>query len=55
LLNSYCIVGAHADFTLNNHVKFFADSQNITGTKFFDVRGYNSIPALINAGVVLNW
>jgi vitamin B12 transporter len=52
-LKSYFIAGVHADFTLNEHVKFFADSQNIFNTKFFDVRGYNSIPAIFNGGVVL--
>jgi len=55
LLNSYFIAGAHSDFTLNEHVKFFADAQNIFNKKFFDVRGYNSIPALFNGGVILNW
>ncbi|WP_297818501.1 TonB-dependent receptor [Segetibacter sp.] len=55
LLESYFIAGAHADFTLNERVKFFADSQNIFDKKFFDVRGYNSIPAMFNAGVVLKW
>ncbi|MBA4140255.1 MAG: TonB-dependent receptor [Segetibacter sp.] len=54
LLNDYFIFGAHSDYTLNTHIKFFADAQNITNKKFFDVRGYNSIPFLINAGVVLN-
>ncbi|WP_170234174.1 TonB-dependent receptor plug domain-containing protein [Segetibacter aerophilus] len=55
LLKDYFIAGAHADFTLNKYVKFFADSQNIFNTKFFDVRGYNSIPAMFNGGVVLSW
>lgn len=55
LLHDYLIAGAHASFALNEHVKLFADGQNITGKKFFDVRGYNSIPALFNGGVVLNW
>ncbi|MBA2762274.1 MAG: TonB-dependent receptor [Segetibacter sp.] len=54
LLNDYFILGTHGDYTLNTHIKFFADAQNITNKKFFDVRGYNSIPFLINAGVVLN-
>lgn len=54
LLKEYFILGAHSDYTLNTHFKFFADAQNITNKKFFDVRGYNSIPFLINTGVVLN-
>ena len=55
LLDQYFLLGAHGEFTLNRHVKFFADAQNMTNKKFFDVRGYNSIPALFNGGVVFNW
>ena len=55
LLKDYFIAGAHAEFILDEHVKFFADAQNIFDKKFFDVRGYNSIPALFNGGVMLNW
>lgn len=54
-LDSYFILGAYADYTLNQHVKFFADAQNITNKKFFEVRGYNSIPFLFNTGVTFNW
>ncbi len=53
LLNEYFIFGAHSDFTLNTHLTFFADAQNITNKRFFDVRGYNSIPFLVNGGIVL--
>lgn len=54
-LNSYIILGAYADYTLNEHVKFFADVQNLTGKQFFDVRGFNSIPGIFNTGVTFNW
>lgn len=54
-LPSYFIVGASADYVLNEQVKFFADAQNITGKKFFDARGFNAIPFLFNAGVTFNW
>lgn len=54
-LDSYFIMGAYADYTLNAHVKFFADAQNLTNKKFFEVRGFNSIPFLFNAGVTFNW
>lgn len=54
-LDSYFIMGAYADYTLNDHVKFFADAQNLTNKKFFDVRGFNSIPFLFNTGVTFNW
>lgn len=50
-LGSYFLLGAYAEYKLNNKLKFFADARNITDKKFFDVRGYNSIPFLINGGV----
>ncbi len=55
LLESYFILGAYAAYQCKDHIKFFADAQNITNKKFFDVRGFNSIPFLINAGVTFNW
>ncbi|MBS1626483.1 MAG: TonB-dependent receptor [Bacteroidetes bacterium] len=55
LLNDYFIVGANAEYTFNNSFKVFVDAQNITNKKFFDVRGYNSIPFLFNAGITVNW
>ena len=54
-LDSYFIVGAYADYKLNTVVKFFADAQNLTNKRFFDIRGFNSIPFLFNAGVTFNW
>jgi vitamin B12 transporter len=54
-LPSYFILGASADYVLNNSVRFFADAQNITGKKFFDARGFNAIPFLFNTGVTFNW
>lgn len=54
LLKSYFIVSAYAEYKYGAHVKFFADLQNITSKKFFDLRGYNSIPFLLNGGVTFN-
>lgn len=54
-LDSYFILGAYADYTLNTHVKFFADAQNLTNKQFFEVRGFNSMPFIFNAGVTFNW
>jgi vitamin B12 transporter len=50
-LDSYFLLGAYAEYKLKNYVKFFADAQNLTNKKFFDVRGYNSIPFIFNGGV----
>ena len=51
LLDNYLLLSAYAQYKWKSHVKFFADLQNITGKKFFDIRGYNAIPFLINGGV----
>ena len=54
LLDSYFLVGAYAEYKCKDNFKLFADLQNITNKKFFDLRGYNSIPFLINGGVTFN-
>lgn len=55
LLDSYLLLSAYAGYKLNEHLKFFADIQNITNRKFYDLRGYNSIPFLINGGLTFSW
>jgi vitamin B12 transporter len=54
-MDGYFIVGAYAEYKIKDCLKVFADAQNITNKKFFDVRGYNSIPFLFNTGVTFNW
>ena len=54
-LKSYFILGAYAGYRFNKNIKAFADLQNITNKKFFDIRGYNSIPFLVNGGVTFNF
>ncbi len=54
-LESYFILGAHASYKFNKYLKVFVDAQNITNKKFFDIRGYNSIPFLLNGGLTFNW
>ena len=55
LLDNYFLLSAYAEYKYKGNVKFFADVQNITNKKFFDIRGYNAIPFLINGGVTFNW
>jgi vitamin B12 transporter len=50
-LDSYFLLGANAQFIFNHKLKAFADAQNIGNVKFFDIRGFNSIPFLLNVGV----
>jgi vitamin B12 transporter len=54
LLKSYFLLSAYAEYKYGAHVKFFADLQNITNKKFFDVRGYNALPFLMNGGISFN-
>ena len=54
-LDQYFILGASAQYLINKNIKLFADGQNITNKKFFDIYGYNSIPALFNGGITVNW
>ncbi len=52
-LKSYFILGAYAEYKIKKCLKLFADAQNLTDKKFFDNRGYNSIPLVINGGISL--
>jgi vitamin B12 transporter len=55
MLNSYVILNAYAEYKYNSHIKVFADAQNITNKKFYDVLGYRSIPFMFNGGIAINW
>lgn len=55
LLDSYFLLSAYVEYKWKNHFKFFLDAQNITNKKFFDLRGYNSIPFMLNGGVTFTW
>ena len=55
LLDSYFLLSAYAEYKYKDHIKFFVNLQNITNKKFFDTRGYNAIPFLINGGITFNW
>jgi vitamin B12 transporter len=55
VLQSYFLLSAYAEYKCKSNIKFFADIQNMTNKKFFDIRGYNAIPFLINGGVTFNW
>lgn len=53
LLDGYSLLNAHAEYKIRSAVKVFVDIQNITDKKFFDVRGYNSIPFMVSGGVAI--
>ncbi|MGI8583870.1 MAG: TonB-dependent receptor plug domain-containing protein [Chitinophagaceae bacterium] len=53
-LKGYYTIGFYGEYKLNKKFKIFADFQNITDQKYFDVRGFNSRRFNINAGINLN-
>jgi vitamin B12 transporter len=53
-LDAYFILNAYAEYQALSDLKFFADFQNITNKKFFDVAGYNSIPFIFTAGITVH-
>jgi vitamin B12 transporter len=54
LLDSYFLLNAYAEYRWKKNVKFFTGLQNITNKKFFDIRGYNAIPFMINGGITFS-
>lgn len=50
VLDKYFLLNAYGEYKVKTWMKFFVDLQNLTNKKFFDVRGYNAIPFLINTG-----
>ena len=53
-LESYFLLSAYIEYKVKNNYKFFVDAQNITDKKFFDIRGFNAIPLMVNVGVTVN-
>lgn len=53
-LKGYFLFNIYADYKATDYLKLFLDVQNITSTKFFDLRGFSSIPFLLNGGVTLS-
>lgn len=54
-LPEYFLLNAYAEYRFKETCKWFVDAQNITNKKFFDLRGFNSIPFIINTGVSFNF
>lgn len=50
-LEPFFLLNASTTYRFNDHIKVFADARNILNTQFFDIRGYNTIPFLLNGGV----
>jgi outer membrane receptor protein involved in Fe transport len=54
-LKSYVVLQANAQFTLNKNWRFFADLQNFTNTKYYEVYGFKTMPLNASIGAVFNW
>ena len=50
-LKSYYTINIYTSYQVNNKIKFFADLQNVTDQKYFDIYGYNSRRFNLIAGV----
>lgn len=55
LLKHYLLLSAYAEYNTKDFIRFFVNAENITGKRFFEVRGYNSIPFLLNGGINLRF
>ncbi|GAC1379669.1 MAG: TonB-dependent vitamin B12 receptor BtuB [Ginsengibacter sp.] len=51
LLKDYFIINGYTSYDVTKNVKLFADAQNIFNSKFVEIRGYNSVPFIFNAGI----
>ena len=54
-LKAYCIFDVYAEYKYKQNTKLFAQAQNLFNHTFYDVYGYNSIPFLLNAGVMFTF
>lgn len=54
-IEGYYLLNAYGEYRLNPHIRFFADLQNLTDKRFFDIRGYNAMPFTVSGGLVLGW
>lgn len=50
-LDGYFLLNAHIQYKWKEQIRFFADGQNLTDKRFFDLRGYNSMPFTFMTGV----
>jgi vitamin B12 transporter len=53
-MNGYYTLDVYAEYKANKNFKIFADLQNITNQKYFDLRGFNSKRFNFNTGVQFN-
>ncbi len=54
-MDDYFIAGLNATYKVNEHIKCTIEMQNLFNKQFFEIRGYNAIPFLINGGISFHW
>ena len=47
----FLVMNLYSSYNFNKHFQLFINTQNILNNTFFDVKGYNSIPLLVNFGL----
>lgn len=52
-LPEYFIFGAYAEYKFSKAFKGYANAQNLTDKRFIEINGYNSIPFMLNGGVII--
>lgn len=53
-LDGYFLLNAHIQYKWREHIRFFADGQNLLDKTFFDLRGYNSLPFTVVCGLAVD-
>ena len=54
-LKGYSVLDFYSEYAFDKKLKLFANLQNITGQKYFDVTGFNTKRFNINAGINVNF
>jgi vitamin B12 transporter len=52
-MDDYFLLNAYTSYHFNHKFSTFVDVQNVLNTTFFDIRGYNAIPLMLNAGITI--
>lgn len=53
LLKSYTLLNAHVQYKYSQHILLYLDAQNLTGTQFQEINGYNTIGQMYAFGIRL--
>ena len=54
-LNGYWLLNAYLEYRPTDKIRVYADGQNLMNRRFFDLRGFNSIPRMVQLGCTVDW